>query len=425
MNDVAVEKTENLAADKLDQDSIQKQQVDGTKPMEKSTENVVSEYSSTEVKVAPCSTTQDAASALQLEKGKSIETLFQPANPVSIDVLAADMASLIRRHCVLLDHEIDAIVLWLISSHMINEFRIFPKLLLESPQKRCGKSTVMEVIQSLAKGGIHLSNISSAGIYRVTQQGQPTLLIDEADTFVKNGSPDLVGIINSSHSKKGSSIIRCVGDNHQPQVFNTWTPMVFASIGSLSDTIMDRSIVINLRRKKPQEQVVRVPVDLEDQNTTVRNALSSWCSSNEAAIKNSNVIVPNLGNDRAQDNWLPLYTIAEAIDNGWIERCEAAYRALTTQAEPELSTLLLASISLYFSSTGNTRISSSDLVAELCKDETGPWQECNNGRRVTQNQVARILRNYGISTHPMRFGESVIRGYERTDFTDAFERYIA
>ena len=339
--------------------------------------------------------------------------------------LVDDVVDLIKKHCVLTPNEVDAIALWIIASYLINSFRVFPKLTLLSPEKRCGKSTTMEVIQSVAKDGVQLSSISSAAIYRVTQQGQPTLLIDEADTFVKDGSPGLIGIINSSHSKKGSTVIRCVGDNHEAKTFNTWMPMVLASIGALSDTVMDRSIVINLRRKKLKEQVVRVPVDLEDQQAAVRDALAAWRSSNEAAIKNSNVTVPNLGNDRAQDNWFPLYSIAEAIGNGWLERCEAAYRALTTQSEPELPTLLLASISSYFSSTGNTRISSSDLVAELCKDATSPWQEYYNGRRITQNQVARILRNYGISTRSMRFGESVIRGYDRTDFIDAFERYIA
>ncbi len=201
-------------------------------------------------------------------------------------------------------------------------------------------------------------------------------------------------------------------------------PMVFASIGALSDTIMDRSIAINLRRKKPQEQVARVPVDLESQQVTARDALSSWCSSHEAVIKNSTAVVPDLGNDRAQDNWFPLYAIAEALGNDWPDRCESAYRALTTQAEPELPTLLLLSISTYFSSTGTTRISSSDLITELCKDETGPWRECNNGRCVTQNLVARLLRNYGIKPSSMRFGESVIRGYDKADFIDAFERYL-
>ena len=335
-----------------------------------------------------------------------------------------DIVDLLKRHCVMTPEEIDAIALWITASYLINSFRVFPKLALISPEKRCGKSTTMEVIESVAKDSVLLSSISSAGIYRVTQQGQPTLLIDEADTFVKDGSPDLIGIINSSHSKKGSTVIRCAGDDHKAKAFNTWMPMVLASIGALSDTVMDRSIVINLRRKKPQEHVARIPVDLEDQQATLRDALSSWCSSYEAAIKSSTAVVPNLGNDRAMDNWFPLYVIAEALGNSWPARCEAAYKALTTPAEPELPTLLLKAISVYFSSTGVSRISSSELTTELCKDETGPWRECNNGRCVTQNQVARLLRNYGIKPSSMRVGESVIRGYDKADFTDAFERYI-
>ena len=345
-------------------------------------------------------------------------------NNISLRLPTDDIVDLLKSHCILTSEEIDAIALWITASYLINSFRVFPKLALISPEKRCGKSTTMEVIQSVAKKGVLLSSISSAGLYRVTQQGQPCLLIDEADTFVKDGSPDLVGIINSSHSKKGSTVIRCAGDDHQTKEFNTWMPMVFASIGALPDTIMDRSLAINLRRKKQQETVARIPVDLEDQQLTTRDTLDFWCVSIEAAILNSSVVVPQLGNDRAQDNWFPLYAVADALGGSWPTRCEAAYTALTVATELELPTMLLMSIKDYFESSGNSKVSSAGLVDELCKDATGPWLECNNSKRVSQNQIARLLRNYGIIPRSLRFGDSVIRGYELTDFQDTFQRYL-
>ena len=343
-----------------------------------------------------------------------------PATSMPIDA----MVDLLNRHCVLTDAEVDTIVLWLIASYSINSFRIFPKLSLISPEKRCGKTTTMEVIQSLSKEGVLVSNISQAALYRITEQLQPTLLIDEADMFVSNGSQELVGFLNSSHNKSGSTVVRCVGDDYQAKPFSTWMPMVLASIGALPDTIMDRSIVINLRRKKPHEQTVRLPVDLKDIQSPIRDALEAWSLKNEPAIASAIASVPALGNDRAEDNWMPLFAIAETIGEDWPRRCEAAARVLTKPALPELPTLLLAGIRELFDKENVSRISSNQLVDELCKDETGPWLECNNGRKLSQNQVAELLRSYGVSPMNIRFKQGVARGYKLEDFADAFERYL-
>ncbi len=329
------------------------------------------------------------------------QSIFAPAAP------ADEMVDLFKRHCVLSDVEVDAIVLWLIASYLINSFRIFPKLALISPEKRCGKTTTMEVIQSLSKDGLLLSNISAAAIFRITQQLQPTLLIDEADTFLKDGAHELVGLINSSHTKSGANVLRCVGDDHQAKRFSTWMPIILASIGDLPPTLMDRSIIINLRRKAPHESTVDLPVDLFELQEPVRDKLAAWSTFNESAIKTATQVVPHLGNSRAEDNWKPMYAVAQVIGGIWPDRCLAACAALTKPVELELPTLLLSAIKYYFQETREDRVSSKALVNEICKDATGPWQECNNGKSLTQSQVAKLLSGYGIRTKNMRFGEIV------------------
>ena len=49
--------------------------------------------------------------------------------------------------------------------------------------------------------------------------------------------------------------MRIVGG--RPCRFSTWSPKVIALIGSLADTLTDRSIVIPLRRKRVDEMVER------------------------------------------------------------------------------------------------------------------------------------------------------------------------
>lgn len=346
------------------------------------------------------------------------------SGPVDIGDLADDMATLIKRHCVLKDEEVDATVLWIISSYLINGFGIFPKLSLISPEKRCGKSTTMEVISAMAKDGLLTSNVSAAVMYRLTEQYELTLFIDEADTFLKNGNPELVGLINSSHNKNSSNILRCTGDDHTPRAYSTWMPMVLASIGELPPTIMDRSIVINLRRMAASECVDRVPGNLLAACQPIRRKLLSWCEAHFEIIESNPVEPPKIGNDRAADNWLPLFTVAGKIGNSWPTRCGAAYSALTTTAELELPTQLLCDIRDVLRRLGDMRISSEDLVSELCMDTTGPWQTSSNGKNLTQHQMARLLNPYGIKPKNVRYGDRTKRSYEKGQFADAFERYL-
>jgi hypothetical protein len=368
----------------------------------------------------PENTTQDPESvAPSPPKSKPGEILLSPIVP------ADEMADLIKRHCVLTDEEADAIVLWLTASYMINSFRIFPKLALISPEKRCGKTTTMEVIHSIAHEAVMASNISGAAIYRITEQLQPTLLIDEADTFLKNGDPGLVGLINSGHTKTGAQVIRCDGEENQVKSFSTWMPMVLASIGDLQPTIMDRSVIINLRRKKMYEHTDPIPVDMRNTHETLRDRIKTWCSTNEPLIRSSPVKPPEVGNSRAEDNWTPMFTIAKKIGGGWPERCMQAYRHLTTAAEPELPTQLLLDIRACFQQQRDKRITSVDLISELCVNPDGPWHTSNSGKKLSPHQMAKLLRPYGIKPKVLRFGEDTKRGYKHTQFTDAFDRYLS
>ena len=335
-----------------------------------------------------------------------------------------DMVAVLGTHCVMTDEEVDAIAFWVTASYSINEFRIFPKLTLVSPEKRCGKTTTLEVIGALANQPVMVSNISSAAIYRATVNAQPTLIIDEADRFIANGEPALIGIINSGHTRSAATVVKCNVDSLETQQFSTWMPMVLASIGSLQDTIMDRSLVIKLRRKKSNEHVKQIPPDLKDQLQPVRKALADWTSIANQAMANAQAEPPDVGNDRAQDNWLAMFKVAEVLGGSYLGRCETAYRSLTAAEELELPTQLLSDIRAILLEGQLERIGSSDLISKLTEDATKPWVDFSYGRAITASKVAKMLAPYGISPQSYRAGEKTLRGYLAKQFIDAFERYL-
>jgi hypothetical protein len=57
--------------------------------------------------------------------------------------------------------------------------------------------------------------------------------------------------------------------------------------------------------------------------------------------------------------------------------------------------------------------------------EGRPWQDWKRGRQITANQVAKLLAAYEIRPKAMRITKDPVKGYERSDFEDAFKRYLA
>jgi putative DNA primase/helicase len=60
-----------------------------------------------------------------------------------------------------------------------------------------------------------------AGLFRSVELWRPTLLIDEADTFIREND-ELKGLINAGHTRANAFVLRVVGDAHEPKLFRVW-----------------------------------------------------------------------------------------------------------------------------------------------------------------------------------------------------------
>ncbi len=343
------------------------------------------------------------------------------------DELLQAITSLINKHMVLPKNSVVAITLWIISTFVYDAFRVCPKLAVISPEKRCGKSTLLDILGGLCNRSLIASNITPAAIFRSVDLWKPTLIIDEADTFLSGRNDDLIGIINSGHTKATASVIRIVGDEHIPKKFSTWSPMAFASIKGIAGTVMDRSIIISLRRRTAGEKVTRLSIDFKEDSTLIRQKLTRWGEDNFSKLKAHLIEPPEVQNDRAIDNWLPLFTIAHAIGGEWTKKVENAYFVLNSaEIEESSSTMLLQDIKEIFEKTGWIKIHSETLVEELIKLEERPWCEWRKGSPMTQNSLAKILKTFSIHSKSTRAGipEKILKGFDLSQFLDAFTRYL-
>ena len=107
--------------------------------------------------------------------------------------------------------------------------------------------------------------------------------------------------------------------------FCVWCPQVFAGIGSQADTLVDRSIIIGLRRKLPAETVERLPFDLHERMARHPPEDRAMGGRQHIRIAAMDEEPSPCGNDRLRDNYTPLWRLAAALGGRWPARIAAAY----------------------------------------------------------------------------------------------------
>lgn len=364
---------------------------------------------------------------VEVESMQSIVCDTEPADiPVDGESLLNKISSILTQRVVLPDGAGDAISLWIMLTYCHDAFNILPILGISSPTKQCGKTTLEENLQGLVHKGLSASNISPAAVYRTVEKYCPTLLIDEADTFLKNND-ELRGILNSGHTRSSAYVMRLEGDDYEPKQFSTWGPKAIATIGALPETIADRSIIIQLRRKSRSEKIVKTGYEFVDKTAGIRAMCRRWANDYFVEIREAceRVNVPPSGNDRKDDNWFPLFAIAETIGGGWPEKVRNSMKRLVRISDDEsIGIKLLFDIRCIFESQNIERIFSKNLVDELNGLTESPWADWNRGKGLTPNALARLLKPFGIESATMRIDADLLKGYRKKSFTDAFTRYI-
>lgn len=347
--------------------------------------------------------------------------------PFSVDgaELIKEIVTLLQRHLSLSPYNAEAVALWVIFAHAYATFRINPFLSILSPEKRCGKSTLLSIVQGLVPRPVTTSNITPAAIYRLIETCQPTLLLDEVDTFATKNEA-IRGILNSAYKLDGSSIVRA--DCNAPAMLSTRAPIVMAGIGKLPDSLEDRSIIIEMRRKRKDEAVERFRSDRTEALEILRRKAARWVQDHLGPLSNWDGDAPECLNDRAADNWRPLLAIAHTAGGEWPQRAQEAAVELSRAGLDEESpgVMLLEDIKMKFGTSGAQRLTSKEILHHLNDQEHRPWPEFKRGRPLTACQLAHLLKPYGVYPSTIRpsNGGPTAKGYKLEDFEDAFARYV-
>jgi putative DNA primase/helicase len=243
--------------------------------------------------------------------------LAEPAlwpDPVDGVQLLDEIAAAVRNYVFMPDAAVHAVTLWVIHSYLVDCFTTSPRLAVHSPEKECGKTTLLDIIQKLSWRPLLTPSIQQAGVFRVIERWKPTLLIDEADTFLRDND-GLRGVLNSGH-RKGEFVIRVEGDDREPRAFSVYGACAIALIGKLPDTLESRSISIELRRAKQGEVPRQFRYDRATDLDELAGKARRWADDNRDIVRQAEPSTEGLFN-RVADNWRPLFAIADAVGEPW------------------------------------------------------------------------------------------------------------
>jgi len=331
-------------------------------------------------------------------------------DPVDGAVLLTEVVRTYTTYIVLTGAAADALALYTLMTYCFQKFDVLPNLLLKSPVKRCAKTKVLEVSQGLVRRPLTASNATAATLFRSIAAFEPTLLLDECDSFMTGkhshnpSYSELKNVINSGHTKATAFVLRLVGDDHTPAQFSTYCPKLLASIGDLQDTVEDRSIILPMRRKEKAEQVARWRNKYLHLLEPLQRQALRWARDFGEYLADADPVVPDELNDRAQDCWRPLLAIADAVGGEWPLRARRAAKVLATD-EPdttEIGLRLLRDLKGIFENAAKDQLPTEFLIRMLTAVPEAPWATWHRGQPLSERGLANLLRPFGVRSSNQR-----------------------
>ncbi len=327
----------------------------------------------------------------------------------------------------------DAVALWTIHTWAIGAASTTPRLSIRSAEKQCGKSRLLEVLELLVARPVLAVNISVAALFRSISEPPPTILWDEVDALFRGGNDpgreDLRALLNSGY-RRGASVLRVVGEGKKMEVraFPTFAPVSLAGIGDPPDTVSDRSLIVELRRRLPGETVRPFRRSLiESEAAPLRDLLEGWAATNLAVLETARPAMPAQLSDRQEDLWEPLLAIADLAGGSWPKRARTAATELARVGQDRDGSdgvRLLADLKAIFGRhPTEDALPTASLLEVLVELDESPWGDLR-GKPLDARGLARRLRPYGIRPAVVRLGAATPRCYRREDLIETWARYL-
>lgn len=337
--------------------------------------------------------------------------------------LIARLEQFVNRFVILPDDVGLLVAVWIVGTYCYQVFEYFPYLVLRSPEKRCGKTRLLDEI-SLVAFNAHQPTASptEAQIFRGPREDGGTQLYDELEgmTHDRERWSAITSVFNIGFHR-GSVVARYkrVGGNQVKETFEAYAPRVIASISALESTLEDRALVLFLQRKPPQTRLERFsPRHLARLAQAYRDACAAFaldCAGTIEACYQQGKFpgLANLDDDRAVNLWEPLLAITSVADaegrsstltDRLIGLAGRMGQDRTALASNETIVGILEVLRDCLGDSSKTRIATPDLIGKI-RERLG-WES------LTPKSLSNRLHPLGLRPLKWREGKTTVRGYE-------------
>ena len=385
------------------------------------------------------------------------------AEPVDGEKMLTELSETIGAYVIMDKHQRDAAALWAAHAHA-HDFRdTSPPLVIKSPAMRSGKTKLVEVLERLVPRPLFVSGITVSFLERAIEAHRPTLLIDEYDALTSN-DPALAEAaraqLNRSAKRRGARVGKNVplpGGGYESRLFSTWAPTVIAGIGDPPNTVRDRAVVIDLKRKLSSEKVKPLRERDGADLAILRRKLARFVADNEQRLRERRPRGAGRRQRSRQGHVGRRCSPSPMSRAGTGRRAPARrdwrwpWRRKSETAEADVKLVLLADIRDIFAAafppghpaheaaqeaareggrSDGPRMSSKRLLEELHGLEERPWSAWGRAKKpITGKSLGDLLRPYGVRSGTVRIdGEhgnfTTAKGYYLRSFDDAFARYL-
>ena len=345
--------------------------------------------------------------------------------------LVAEVEAFITRYVVLPDAASLPLTLWTVATHAFDTFDCFPYLALLSPVKRSWKTRCLEVLELLCRSPRRITAPTEAALFRMIQKWKPTLLLDEMETLTQKKSERaqwINGLLNAG-LRKGATVPRCDGHSHALVEFSVFCPKALAAIRRLPDTVLDRSVVVYMQRRKPNEPVSRFRFSrAKSEAAEILARLDPILKEVIPHVSRAYEEAPplHLLTDREEECFSPLFALCSVLAPTRLSDLKRDVLKLTAakagdDLDDSLSMRLLSDVKSVWPD-GQGGILTRDLLQRLREIEDAP---CADERQLSPRGLARFLRPFRVIPRAVRVGEAHGKGYILEEFEAAWARYMA
>ena len=289
-------------------------------------------------------------------------------------------------------------------------FRSYPYLHL-SAERGSGKTTLLELINNIAFNACIFTNMTIATLFRFIEANQPTLLIDEAESFnTRKGHSAILDLLRAGYKKSGQTTRNEKTESGwTPTAYSVYCPKIFAGISDLEGVLLDRTIVIRLYRKTSADKVKEIEntEEFEKRTDQIRQdcylmALSyTEIFAEYIDFVQSYDVMPNFLINRRKELYEPLYALVNLI------RAESECRSINIPIFDSLNEFALHESEEHKEDNreSNETHILLEMLFEIFENHVRPEKETEKGKYYSRNKIYNAYQEYYIDRFPNRFSQ--------------------